>query len=234
MSFEIFESMADIVDANKSIKFRNCGTPNKKRGLASQESSNFSNSEKCGCTFGTNIIFTDSPMNIADCIINIGSWLREESISINVFICGLILIDKGCSVNRVLIKDVIRILKYLCLKHDFSFIDESYGSTLPNSNPGPSLLFKYPLHIIEEGSVKLAKLIINSIVLKNDTCFQSDSGNRYSYSDTWKNKFSISVALTLNETEFSPLSPLIHAHKCKHTPYSNNCDLNLFETHSSN
>ena len=45
---------------------------------------------------GTNNLFTDSPLDLADCIVNIGS-------------CGLILRDKSWSVNRVLIKDVNRI-----------------------------------------------------------------------------------------------------------------------------
>ena len=44
----------------------------------------------------TNNLFTDSPLDLADCIVNIGS-------------CGLILRDESWSVNRVLIKDVNRI-----------------------------------------------------------------------------------------------------------------------------
>ena len=87
---------------------------------------------------GTNNFFTDSPMDIADCIVNIGSCLREKSSSINVFICGLIPRDESLFVNRVLIKDVNRILKYLCLKPDFSFIDQSNGWTLPNGDLDPS------------------------------------------------------------------------------------------------
>ena len=63
---------------------------------------------------GTNHLFTDSPLDIADCIVNIGSCLREKSSSVNVFICGLISKDESWSKNRVLVKDVNRILKYLC------------------------------------------------------------------------------------------------------------------------
>ena len=51
---------------------------------------------------------------------------------------------------------------------------------------------------------------------------------------SFKNKDSISFALTLNETDFPPLSPLIHAHKCKHSPYSIICNCDLCETHGSN
>ena len=173
-------------------------------------------------------------MDITDCIVNIGSCLREKSSSINVFISGLIPIDESWSVNRVLIKDVNRILKYLCLKHDFSFIDQINGWTHPNGDLDPSLFFRDSLHLIEEGNVKLAKLIINSIALTNNICFSSNTGKRYSYSDNCENKASISFALTLNEADFPPLSPPIHAHKCKDSPYSNNCNRDLCETHGSN
>ena len=45
---------------------------------------------------GTNNLFTDSSLDLADCIVHIGS-------------CGLILRDESWSVNRVLIKDVNKI-----------------------------------------------------------------------------------------------------------------------------
>ena len=133
-----------------------------------------------------NNLFTDSPMDITNCIVNIGSCLREKSSSINVFISGLIPIDESWSVNRVLIKDVNRILKYLCLKHDFSFIDQINGWTHPNGDLDSSLFLRDSLHLIEEGNVKLAKLIINSIALTNNICFSSNTGKRNSYSDTCK------------------------------------------------
>ena len=154
-------------------------------------------------------IFTDFPTDIADCIVNSGSCLREISSNINVFICVLIPRDVGWSVNRVLIKDVNRILEYLCLKHDFSFIDQSNGWTLPDGNLDPSLFFRDSLHLIKEGNVKLAKLIFNSIALTNNIRFSSNTGQTYSYCDTCKNKASISFALKLNEANFPTLSPPI-------------------------
>ena len=158
---------------------------------------------------GTNNLFTDSPMDIADCIANIFSCLREKSSSINIFVCGLIARDKNWSVNKVLIKHDNRILKYLCLKHDFSFIDQSNGWTLPDGNLDPSLFFRDSLHLIKEGNVKLAKLIFNSIALTNNIRFSSNTGQTYSYCDTCKNKASISFALKLNEANFPTLSPPI-------------------------
>ena len=98
----------------------------------------------------------------------------------------------------------------------------------------PFSFFTDSLHLIDKGNVKLAKLIIKSIALTNNICFSSNTGKRYSYSDTSKNKASISFALTLNEAYFTSVSPSIHAHKCKHSPYLNNCNCDLCETHSSN
>ena len=69
----------------------------------------------------TNSIFTHSSTDIADCIVKIGYCLRQKSSNINVFVYGLIPRDRSWSVNRVLIKNVNIILKYLCSKN--SFID---------------------------------------------------------------------------------------------------------------
>ena len=120
---------------------------------------------------GTNNPFTNSPVDIADCIVNIGSCLCEKFSSVNVFVFGSIPRDESWHVNRVLIKNVFRILKYLCLKHYFSYIDQSNGWTLANGDLDLSLFFRDSLHLVEEGNVKLAKLFINSITLTNNMCF---------------------------------------------------------------
>ena len=83
---------------------------------------------------GTNNLFTDTLLDIADCIVNIGSCLCEKFSSVNVFICRLIPRDDSWSANRVLIKDVNRILKDLCLKHDSSYIDQNNDWTLPTGD----------------------------------------------------------------------------------------------------
>ena len=62
---------------------------------------------------GTNNIFTDSSTNLADCIVNSGSCLREKSSSFNDFIYELIPRNENWSINRVLIKGVNRIFEYL-------------------------------------------------------------------------------------------------------------------------
>ena len=114
------------------------------------------------CGANNILLYIDSPTDIADYIVNIGSCLREKSSNINIFAFGLIPRDEGWSVNRVLIKDANRILEYLCLKHDFSFIEQSNGWTLPNGSLDLSLFFRDSLHLIENGNVNLFKFIINS------------------------------------------------------------------------
>ena len=58
------------------------------------------------------------------------------------FISGLIQKDKSWSINKVLLKGDNRILKHFCLKHDFSFIDQSNALALPNGDLDPSLFFQ--------------------------------------------------------------------------------------------
>ena len=122
------------------------------------------------------------------------SCLREKSSNINFFVCWLIPKDESWSVNRVLIKDFSRIFEYLCLKHDFYFIDQSNRLTFSNGDLDPSLFFRDSFHIIEEGNVKLAKLLINSTPRTNSIYFSSKTCGRYSCSDTCKNKASVSLA----------------------------------------
>ena len=71
---------------------------------------------------GTNNISIDTPRDIADCIISIGSILQKKSSRINVSICGLIPRDEGWSVNRVLINEINEILKHQRNINGFAFI----------------------------------------------------------------------------------------------------------------
>ena len=60
----------------------------------------------------TNNIPNDTPRDIANCIISIGSIFQKKSSDINVSLCGLILCDECWLVNRVLINEANKILKY--------------------------------------------------------------------------------------------------------------------------
>ena len=70
---------------------------------------------------------------------------------------------------------------------------------------------------------------INSIAQNNNIYFSLvlvNTGKRYSYSDTCKNKALVSFALTQNEAGFPPLSVPVdskcNTHKYKHSTFSNN------------
>ena len=71
---------------------------------------------------GTNNIPIDTPRDIADCIISIGSIFQKKSSGIDVSVCGLIRRDESWSVNRGLINEVNEILKYQCNINGFTFI----------------------------------------------------------------------------------------------------------------
>ena len=51
--------------------------------------------------------------------------------------------------NRVLIKDKNKVLKYLCLNYNFSFIDQKDDLILQNGGYDVSLFFKDSLHLTE-------------------------------------------------------------------------------------
>ena len=157
------------------------------------------------CAASNILLYTDSPTDIADCIVNIGSCLRKISSNVNLFIFGLIPRDEGWFVNRILINDANRILEYLCLKHHFPFIDQSNGWTLPNGSLSLSLFFRDSLHLIEDENVNLVKFIINSYN-KQFICFVKCIHEKILVKIP-----TVYFVLTLNEADFHPLSPQFHA-----------------------
>ena len=61
----------------------------------------------------TNNISTDSPRDIADCIVDVSTIFQRKNITANIIICGLIPCDGCLSVNRLLINKVNDTLKYV-------------------------------------------------------------------------------------------------------------------------
>ena len=82
---------------------------------------------------GTNNIPIDTPRDIGDCIIGIGSTFQKSS-GINVSVCSLMLRDECWSVNRVLINEVNEILKHQCNVNGFAFIFQDHGLTFANGS----------------------------------------------------------------------------------------------------
>ena len=66
-----------------------------------------------------NNISTDSPRDIADCIVDVGTIFRRMSNTVNIIICGLISRDECWSINRLLINKMNDILNNECHKNGF-------------------------------------------------------------------------------------------------------------------
>ena len=60
---------------------------------------------------GTNNFSTDSPYDIADCIVDVGTIFRRKSNTVNIIIRGVIPRDECWSVNKLLINEVNDITK---------------------------------------------------------------------------------------------------------------------------
>ena len=59
----------------------------------------------------TKNVLTESPRDIADCILDESNIFRRKSNTVNIVICGLMLRDECWSVNRLMINKVNNILK---------------------------------------------------------------------------------------------------------------------------
>ena len=118
---------------------------------------------------GTNNISTDSPRDIADCIVDVGTVFRRKSNTVNIIICGLTPRDECWSVNRLLISKVNDILKYGCFKNCFVCIVHEHGWILTNETLDCSLFYKDSLHFVEQGNGKLAKSIVSKVSCTEQT-----------------------------------------------------------------
>ena len=72
---------------------------------------------------GTNSINKDSPYDIAQGLIAIGSVFKNQSSNPNIFICGILPRDECFSIVRLIINEVNDLLKSKCLVESFHFIN---------------------------------------------------------------------------------------------------------------
>ena len=110
----------------------------------------------------TNNIQNHSVEDIVDGVVEIALSLRRIYHPIVIFACGLLPRDSNWSVNRVYIDEINN---YLCCKsklNDINFINHT-DWTFQNGSLKPNLLFANKLHLIQEGSAKLAASNCNSI-----------------------------------------------------------------------
>ena len=154
----------------------------------------------------TNNILTDSPHDIADSIIHVGTIFRRKSNMVNIIICGLIPRDECSSINRLLINRVNDILKYECHKNGFVFIVQDHGWTLPNGSLDCSLFYKDSLHLVEQGNVTLAKSIVPTLTAQNNQINFSFKSRNTLYSDVSKQSVLATISFSFKEDDFPPLT----------------------------
>ena len=147
----------------------------------------------------TNHIRIDTPRDVADCIISIGSifqWCCFQCLWFN----------SAWSVNMGLINEVNEILKYQCNINGFTFIFQDHGWTFANGSLDCSLFYKDLLHLIEQGNIKLTKSIKLIITLRYKDINLSSTDSNMPYSDITRQKAESTIYFSLNEHDFPPLS----------------------------
>ena len=77
--------------------------------------------------YGTNNINKDSPYDIAQGLIVIGSVFNNQSSNPNIFICGLLPQDESFFINRLIINEEKDLLKSKSLVKSFHFINQNNG-----------------------------------------------------------------------------------------------------------
>ena len=154
---------------------------------------------------GTNNICTDSPYDIAQCLIDIGVCFQNRSSKIKIFISRNLPRDECYSVNRMLIKEINTILKCKCAFHSFDFIEQEQGWIDNNDTLDPSLFYHDKLHLIQKGNVKLLEPIITATEDRNigqNTHFNKMSSKKYNqFIKTYK----MAASFKLNHADFPPL-----------------------------
>ena len=112
---------------------------------------------------GTNNINKDSPYDIAQGLIAIGSAFKNQPSNPNIFICGILPRDGYCSINRLIINEINDLLESICLVKSFHFINQNSGWTLNDGALNFSLFFSDGLHLVEKGILFASKRKINNI-----------------------------------------------------------------------
>ena len=110
----------------------------------------------------TSNIQHNSVEDIVDGIVEIALSLWRKYHPIAVFVCGLLPRDNNRSTNRVYTNEINNYLCYKSKSNGVNFINHT-DWTLQDGSPKPNLFYIDKLHLIEEGNVKLAASIYNSI-----------------------------------------------------------------------
>ena len=141
-----------------------------------------------GVLCGTNNINKDSPYDITQGLIVIGSVFKNRSSNPSLFICGIVPRNESFSINRLIINEVNNLLKSKCLVKSFHFVNQNNGWRLKNSALDFSLFYSDGLYLVEKCNLKLGKSILKV----------TDSNSN-------ANPYKNAVRFNLNECDFPPL-----------------------------
>ena len=148
----------------------------------------------------TNNVNKDSPYDIAQGLIAIGSVFKNQSSNPNIFICGLLPCDESFSINRFIINEVNDLLKSKCSVKHFHFINQNRW-TLNNGTLDFLLFYSDALHLVHKGNLKVGKSILKTI----------DSNSK-------ANPYKSAVCFNLNQCDFPPLPSQATRSKPPHSP----------------
>ena len=146
---------------------------------------------------GTNNLNQDSPEDITDGIIEVGSTFKSRYSSIVIFICGILPRNFNWSVTRVYIKEVNYILKTKCSHSCFYFYLPRQRWTLSNGSLDPDLFYLDNVHLVQNGNFKLARSIFS--LIKN---FDNVKRNNHIQ---FNKSYKMAVSSKLNNADFPPL-----------------------------
>ena len=146
----------------------------------------------------TNNLYQDSAGDIANGLIKIVSCFKQGNNAINVFICSILPLDDTSSINHLLIKKTINILKSSSSINHIDFIYQDTNWIKMSGSLKSDLFSLDKLHLVEKGNLILAKSIY--IPVKD----HYGSWNNYQLSKTYKSV----IAFSLNNADFSTLTSL--------------------------
>ena len=88
----------------------------------------------------------------------------------------------------------------------FAFVFQDHGRSFANVSLDCSLFYKYLLHLIEQGNVKLAKSISLTISSRYNHINLFSTNSNTSYSDITRQKVQSNISFSLKEHDFPRLS----------------------------
>ena len=165
---------------------------------------------------GSNNLGLNSPLKIAEGLINIAWILKKNCKNLHIFISCLLPRDDKKSIKRSLLYAVNCYLKFFCTNH-FHYIDLDSGWTLSN-HLNTELFRSDNLHLNRKGYEKLSKLFIGKIESLQITLRRQNLKASRNYTEA--------VSFSIVDDQFPPLlsvyqkfsKPVCSVNVCKPLP----------------